>query len=67
MVEHHWNQNWGRLFRRDLWLQEDDGEWSLRVRIGEGEGTFRYRSEADARRQLELLLAEKGPWTQLRE
>lgn len=65
VVEHWWNGNWGRLFRRDLKLREDDGRWSLWVRRGEHELVLDFRDEADARTELALLLAEHGPWTQL--
>lgn len=61
--QHWWNGTFGTLFRIDLWLQEDAGQWSIRVRWSTyPEQTRHYRSEDDARRQLALWMTENGPW-----
>lgn len=68
-VEHWWNQKWGRLARRDVWLRRDGEEWVVQARQGDGDSRVwsrAYEVEADARAMLAGLL-ERGSeqWTDL--
>lgn len=63
LVEHWWNQLWGRLNRRDLWLHRDGeipegttGAWTLRVSDIDGDQTYRYATESEARGVLQRML-----------
>lgn len=71
-VEHWWNQSWGTMNRRDLWLLRDeeippgdDGAWAMKVRLGKDEGTFPYRTEARVREDITILLSDHGPWKRI--
>lgn len=65
-VEHWWNGSWGRMMRRDLKLRTDGSTWRLHVRLGEQSIELKYRDEDVARRELDVLLSERGPWKRLR-
>jgi hypothetical protein len=64
-VEHWWNESWGTMTRRDLWLRTNGWAWQVGWRHGHSEGTLRYPGERDAREQIAALLGEGGPWKQV--
>jgi hypothetical protein len=52
LVQRWWNGRFGRLARRDVWLERDT-TWRVRARDGDGDSptktwTFNNRAEADA-------------------
>ena len=70
-VERYWNGAWGRLARRDVWLWEQDGRWTVEICAGgldEGRRhEWVYESEATARAQLiRCLTAGEDSWVELR-
>lgn len=61
MVEHWWNERWGRLARRDVWLRTDGTRWRVEAQQGGREGGRlwgrTYPDEAAARNQLDEIKA----------
>ncbi len=52
LVQRLWNGRFGRLARRDIWLEHDE-IWQVRARQGDGDSTIKTwtytnRDEADA-------------------
>lgn len=57
------------MSRRDIWLRSDGTSWEIEARIGSADddqsAVLKYGTEEEARRELALLLSERGPWSQL--
>jgi hypothetical protein len=64
-VEHWWNGNWGRLFRRDVWLRTDGCVWQVEVKVGPNAASRDYLDQDEAREQVEELLRGRGPWSKV--
>jgi hypothetical protein len=70
LVERWWNGTYGRLARRDLWLHEEGGRWTVEIGMGSldaGERQqWRYDDEASAREMVRRCLDTGGPgWRRL--
>ncbi len=66
--KHWWNGTWGRLARRDIYLFEDGGRWSVEAREGGAEGRSRWYEFDDEDTAMDCvhgLLAQPGQWRQL--
>lgn len=64
LVGQWWNQSWGRMNRRDIWLYRNDdvpldapGAWTLRVHDGwTFDRTYNYAHEDRVREDIQKLL-----------
>jgi hypothetical protein len=66
LVQRWWNGRFGRLARRDVWLEEGT-VWQVRARKGDGDSriktwTFTNRTEADALVQRLLAVEPVDGW-----
>lgn len=71
LLNHWWNGSWGRLTRRDVWLEElPDGRFLVRWRGGDWwqrDGRYTTRSPKVAVAVLRQLLGEdRSGWQQIR-
>jgi hypothetical protein len=71
LLNHWWNGSWGRLTRRDVWLEElPDGRFLVRWRGGDWwqrDGRYVTRSPRVAVAVLSALLGEdRAGWQQIR-
>lgn len=59
-----WNGRFGRLARRDLWLETDgDGHWKVRARQGDGDSRIWahwHDDEAEARAEIAAMIERTG-------
>lgn len=70
LVERHWNGNFGRLARRDIWLWEQDGRWTVEICVGGIDSgrlsEWSYDAESQARAMLRRCLETGGDgWREL--
>lgn len=64
VVESWTNNNFGTLTAKRVKLATNGVTWQVQVRKGKTDGVLRYRTEDDARQELDLLLSE-GEWRRL--
>lgn len=69
LVQRWWNGRFGRLARRDVWLEQGT-VWRVRARQGDGDSpmktwTFTERSEAEALVQRLLTVKPGDEWRDL--
>ena len=63
LVERWWNKRWGRLARRDIWLERDGDQYRVRAREGGSDGSenaWEYACEPDARAMVRQLIDSGG-------
>jgi hypothetical protein len=66
--KHWWNNRWGRLARRDVFLRTDGNQWHVEQRAGGAEGAsrfFEFDSEDAAYDAIRTLLAGPDEWREL--
>lgn len=66
--KHWWNGTWGRLARRDIYLWEDAGQWTVEARQGGAEGRSRRYDRLDEDAAMDCvrgLLLQPGDWREL--
>ncbi|WP_165823187.1 hypothetical protein [Micromonospora globispora] len=64
-----WNQSWGRMARRDVWLVSDGRLWQVRGRLG-GDGgqevSHDFSDEVSARAMVDRMMkTSAGTWRDL--
>jgi hypothetical protein len=65
VVGRWWNGTFGGMVRRDVWLRANGWTWQVGWRSGRRDGVLCFRTEDDARRQVELLLSDGGPYRRI--
>ncbi|WP_238018615.1 hypothetical protein KZZ52_49925 [Dactylosporangium sp. AC04546] len=69
IVARWWNGRFGRLARRDVWLFESAGRWTVEALEGGVEGrsaSWEFNSEAAARTRVDELLVVGDGWRSMR-
>lgn len=66
-----WNQSWGRMARRDIWLLSDGQVWRVRGRLG-GDGgqevLYDFTDAGSARSMVDRMMkTSAGTWRDLTE
>jgi hypothetical protein len=68
-VEYWWNQHWGRMARRNIWLKTDGTSWRVEARAGDSDSHTWHRDcgdEAAARALITEMQARSGDtWKRL--